>query len=392
MALVLASGILSTILIAPPAALAQQPAPGQKPAAAQKQPATKAAKSPQSAPKAQAKTHTAPAAQAKTHTAPAAQVKTHTAPAAQAKTHTAPAAQAKTHAAPAAQAKTHTAPAAKMPAQKTHVTPHAQVKTNITPRAQVKTKTVFTKARVVRIQNVNAVRFKSIAQSKMVVRHVIVSRTVWQRFRIKHAALRNVTYLTGRVVRKGNGVLVLREPNGDEVPVAMQTVYVNQTEFVPGSTVVVPAQFVNGQFVMLPAFSQVDEQLPLAAPAVAPCAINDRDADDNGYTGYYAPAAACYNNDGDADDGYGYTYGALPASYGVPSAFSSAYVPVVASGFVITSSGSNVVLLTSNFTPMVVNASAAMAAGATNGALTPGRYVTVYGYNVNNALVATSFM
>ena len=61
MALVLASGILSTILIAPPAALAQQPAPGQKPAAAQKQPATKAAKSPQSAPKAQAKTHTAPA-------------------------------------------------------------------------------------------------------------------------------------------------------------------------------------------------------------------------------------------------------------------------------------------------------------------------------------------
>ena len=280
-----------------------------------------------------------------------------------------------------------------MPAQKTHMTPRAEVKTHVAPRAEVKTKVTFTRDRVVRIQNVNAARFKSIAQSKMVIRHVTVSRTVFlQRIKIKHAPLRNVTFLRGRIVRRGNGVLVLREENGDEVPVGVQTVYVNQTVFVPGSTVVVPAQFVNGQFVMLPAFSQVDEQLPLAAPAVAPCAINDRDADDNGYSGYYAPAAACYNNDGDADDGYGYTYGALPASYGVPSAFSSAYVPVVASGFVITSSGSNVVLLTSNFTPMVVNASAAMAAGATNGALTPGRYVTVYGYNVNNALVATSFM
>ena len=357
MALVLASGILSTILISPPAALAQKPAPGQKPAASQKQSATKTAPS-------------------------------KTTPAAQSKTHVAPAAQSKTHVAPAAQAKTHAAPAAKMPAQKTHMTPRAAVKTNITPRAQ--TKTVFTRDKFVRIQNMNATRFKSIAQSKMVIRHVTVTRTVFQRrVKIRHSALRNVTYLTGRVVRRGNGMLVLRENDGNEVPIATQTVYVNQTVFVPGSTVVVPAQFINGQFVMLPAFSQVDEGLPLASPAVAPCAINDRDADDNGYGGYYAPASACYNNDGDADDGY--TYSALPSSFGVPSAFSNTFVPVVASGFVITQSGSNVVLLTSNFTPMVVNASAAMAAGATNGALTTGRYVTVYGYNVNNALVATSF-
>ena len=363
----LASGILSAILIAPPAALAQQPAPGQKPAAAQKQPAKASAK-----------------------TAPAAQAKTHVAPAAQAKTHVAPAVQSKMHAAPAAQSKMHAAPAAKMPEQKTHMTPRAEVKTHITPRAQVQSKTVFTRDKVVRIQNMNAVRFRSIAQSKMVIRHVTVTRTVFQRrVKIRHSALRNVTYLTGRVVRRGNGMLVLRENDGNEVPIATQTVYVNQTVFVPGSTVVVPAQFINGQFVMLPAFSQVDEGLPLASPAVAPCAINDRDADDNGYGGYYAPASACYNNDGDADDGY--TYSALPSSFGVPSAFSNTFVPVVASGFVITQSGSNVVLLTSNFTPMVVNASAAMAAGATNGALTTGRYVTVYGYNVNNALVATSF-
>jgi hypothetical protein len=355
--LVLASGILSTILIAPPAALAQKPAPGQKPAAAQKQPAKAAAK-------------TAPAAQAKTHVAPAVQAKTHVAPA------------AKTPA-----QKAHITPRA---AVKTHITPRAEVKTHITPRAQVRTKTVFTRDKVVRIQNMNAARFKSIAQSRMVVRHVTVTRTVFlRRVKIRHSALRNVTYLTGRVVRRGNGILVLRENDGGEVPIATQTVYVNQTVFVPGSTVVVPAQFVNGQFVMLPAFTQADEGLPLASPAVAPCAINDRDADDNGYGGYYAPASACYNNDGDADDGY--TYSALPSSFGMPTAFSNSFVPVVASGFVITQSGSNVVLLTSNFTPMVVNASAAMAAGATNGALTTGRYVTVYGYTVNNALVATSF-
>ena len=354
----LASGILSTILIAPLAALAQKPAPGQKPAAAQKQPAAKSAKT--TAPKAAApKTHTAPAAQPKTHTAPAAAPRTHVAPAAKA---------VKAHA-----------------QSKTIVTPRAPVKTHVTPRALA-----FTKARVVKIRSLNASRFQAIAHSKMVVHHVIVSRVVLQRIKIKHSALRNVTYITGRVMRKGNGMLVLREVDGDEVPIVMQTVYVNRTVFVPGSTVVVPAQFVDGRFVMLPAFTRVDEENLIAAPAVAPCAINDRDGDDAGYTGYYAPASACYNNDGDADDGY--TFSALPASFGVPAAFSSGFVPVVASGFVITQSGSNVVLMTSNFTPMVVNASAALAAGATNGALTPGRYVTVYGYNVNNALVATSFM
>gem|GEM_PF-4821573 len=45
-----------------------------------------------------------------------------------------------------------------------------------------------------------------------------------------------------------------------------------------------------------------------------------------------------------------------------------------------------------NFQPMVVNALAAVARGATNGPLTTGRYVTVYGYDVNNTFVAISLM
>ena len=205
---------------------------------------------------------------------------------------------------------------------------------------------------------------------------------------IKHVALQNVTFLTGRVVRRSGDIVYLQTANGP-MPVLLRSVTIVQNVLVPGTTVVVPAQFVNGSYVLVPAFTAEQEDLG-ALPVEAPCAYNDGDADDNGFTGTFAPIGACSLNDGDADDGY--TIPALTSGFSIPNVFSSGFMPVIASGVIVAHMGSNVVLMTPNFTPMIINASAAINSGATNGALTTGRYVTVYGFNVNNTLVATSLV
>lgn len=244
---------------------------------------------------------------------------------------------------------------------------------------------------VTRFEDESATRFHEIGHTATPIGHVKLQRTEIRTLVERRPALTNARFITGTVVSRQSNTIVLRTQSGSTVAVAAQAVPVPAV-IVPGETVVLPVQYANNRLVLVPAFTSA-QQATTGEPFLAPCAVNDNDADDAGDTSYYAPANACMNNDGDADDGYNFTFSALPSSFGtMPQIFTQSYAPAVAAGFVVAQVGQNVILMTPDFKPLVVNASAAMASGATNGSLSPGRFVTVYGFDVNNTLVATSLM
>lgn len=172
---------------------------------------------------------------------------------------------------------------------------------------------------------------------------------------------------------------MLRTSSGNTVTVLTQAVPVAASVFTVGNTLVLPVQYVNSALVLMPAYTVDDETALAEQPMLAPCAVNDNDGDDAGDTSYYAAPGACSNNDGDADFA------------NIPQVFSSSFSPVVAAGYVVSQVGSNLVLVTPDFKPLVVNASPAFSSGAVSGSLSPGRYVVVYGYDLNT-LVAASLM
>lgn len=244
---------------------------------------------------------------------------------------------------------------------------------------------------VARLEEESTTRLHEIGRTTTPLGHVTLQRTQLRTLIERRPAITNARFVTGTVVSRQSNTIVLRTQSGSIVTVAAQSVPI-PVVLVPGTTVVLPVQYVSNGLVLVPAFTAAQEAIG-STTMLAPCAVNDNDADDAGDTGYYAPAGACLNNDGDADDGFNYTYSALPSSFpSIPQIFTSSYAPVVTSGFVVAQMGSNVLLMTPNFKPMVVNASAALANGSTNGSLTPGRFVTVYGFDVNNTLVATALM
>lgn len=244
---------------------------------------------------------------------------------------------------------------------------------------------------VTRLEDESTTRLHEMGRTTTPLGHVTLERTEIHTLIERRPAITNARFVTGTIVSRQSNTVVLRTQGGSTVTVLAQSVPI-PSALVTGTTVVLPVQYVNNGLVLVPAFTAAQEAIG-SQPLLAPCAVNDNDADDAGDTGYYAPANACLNNDGDADDGFNYTYSALPSSFpSVPQIFTSSYAPVVTSGFVVTQMGSNVLLMTPDFKPMVVNASAALANGATNGSLTPGRFVTVYGFDVNNTLVATALM
>lgn len=158
---------------------------------------------------------------------------------------------------------------------------------------------------------------------------------------------------------------------------------------------------------------------------------SDGDADDT-YGGNYYNRAGMGYNDGDADDGASYhnTYGyASPNYYNSPNYYDSqnyydpnygtysdpdygtyssyydpnytaygpsygnyigANVQQAITGLIIARNGSNLVVLTPSFTPMIIDATNAMNYGNTNGPLIAGRWITAYGYSANNTFMATA--
>lgn len=244
-----------------------------------------------------------------------------------------------------------------------------------------------------RIEDESSRRFHEIGRTASPVSHVTLQRSALHAVTEHHLALTSARFVTGTVVSRQSNAVILRTQTGNTVTVYTQSVPLVSSAIVPGASVVLPAQYLNGQIVLVPSFAPGDQTLLANEPMLAPCAINDRDADDAGDSGYYAPANACLNNDGDADDAGNFTLQALPSSFGsVPQVFTSSYAPAVAAGFMVAQVGQNVVLMTPDFKPLVINASAALSSGATNGSLTPGRYVVAYGFDVNNTFVATSLM
>ena len=241
-----------------------------------------------------------------------------------------------------------------------------------------------------RLRDESTDRLRTMARAHPVVRNVTVRRVSLREITRRLPTLTNVTFLTGTIVRRDRDDVVLRTSSGRVIPIVTRIAVLNQTAFVPGTTVVVPAQFANGAFTLVPAFTAADEQETAAMPVVAPCALNDGDADDAGAVGTFAPVGACMNNDGDQDDGFAPP--ALPSGFlqtSVPSVFSNGFMPVVATGFVVAQQGPDVVIMTPNFTPLVVNASPAISNGSV-GQLTSGRFVTISGFDVGNSLVATA--
>jgi hypothetical protein len=244
-----------------------------------------------------------------------------------------------------------------------------------------------------RIESESTTRFREMARTATPISHVTLQREAFRTITVHRAPLAHARFVTGTIVSRSSNTIVVRTQTGSTVTVLTQAVPIVSAAIVPGNTIVLPVQFTNGQFMLVPAFTAAEETAAVNEPMLAPCAVNDNDADDAGDTSYYAPPNACLNNDGDADDGMNFALPALPSSFGqLPQFFSSSYAPAVAAGFVVTQMGSNVLLMTPDFKPLVINASPALTSGTTNGQLTPGRYVVAYGFNVNNTLVATTFM
>lgn len=302
--------------------------------------------------------------------------------------------------------KTKPAPAHAHPVHMTtHAVPHVTTRSTTTVRGYEKAHTRSSaryipsrpatqhgvaRETVTRLENESTTRIHEIGHTTTPLGHVALQRTAIRTLVQRRPPISNARFVTGTVVSRQTNTIVLRTQSGSIVTVAAQAVPVPALP--SGATVVLPVQYVNSQLVLVPAFTAAQQAIT-TEPMLAPCAINDYDADDAGVSGYYAPASACLNNDGDADDGYNFSFSPLPSSFGsIPHVFTSSYAPVVASGFVVSQIGSNVLLMTPDFKPLVVNASAALSSGATNGSLTPGRYVVAYGFDVNNTLVATTFM
>lgn len=250
------------------------------------------------------------------------------------------------------------------------------------------------RATLSRIEDESTERFHMIGRTASPVSHVTFERSAVHVITQRRPALSSsARFVTGTIVSRQSNTVILRTQTANTVTVYTQSVPIATSVLVPGATVVLPVQYVNGQVVLVPSFNSADQTLLANEPMLAPCAINDHDGDDVGDNGYYAPANACLNNDGDEDDGFNVSLQALPSSFGsFPQIFTSSYAPAVAAGFVVAQVGQNVILMTPNFKPLVVNASAALSSGATNGTLSPGRYVVAYGFNVNNTFVATSLM
>jgi hypothetical protein len=283
----------------------------------------------------------------------------------------------------------------------THATKHAttRVTTRGYERTHPRTSARFTaprravthgiaRATVTRIEDESEGRLHEIGRTATPIEHVTLNRTALRTVVVRRPALSNARFVTGTVVSRTSSTVVLRTAAGNTVTIVEQ-VPVVETAIVPGATVVLPVQYLNNQIVLVPSFTTAQEAVS-AEPMLAPCAINDNDADDAGDSSYYAPVNACLNNDGDADDGIGLPLAlqALPSSFGsLPQIFTSSYAPAVAAGFVVAQVGQNLILMTPNFKPLVVNASAVSGVN-----VSPGQYVVAYGFNVNNQFVATTLM
>jgi hypothetical protein len=252
---------------------------------------------------------------------------------------------------------------------------------------------VITHTTFVRVEDESSTRLREMAHTPTRIARVKLERSMVRTIVTRRPALTNVTFVTGTIVSRQSNTIVLRTPTASTVTVLTQSVAVAPTLLTTGSAVVVPVRYVNNALVLVPAYTPAYQTALANGPMLAPCAVNDNDADDAGDTSYYAPPGACLNNDGDADDGYNFTVPALPNSFGpVPQAFSPAFAPAVVAGYVVAQTGSNVVLLTPDFKPLVVNAGPALSSGTMGGSLTPGRYVVAYGYDFNDTFVATSLM
>lgn len=278
-------------------------------------------------------------------------------------------------------------------------------------------------------------------------------RIVLRRMPARRSTLRAVAYLAGTVIGRNRNYIVLRPSVGGEIPVRFVNSRDADVNFAEGQFVALPVRYSHGSYCYARRYhSRKDAEnysyynsgsYMNGLTVLSPRYWNDGEADDM-YRSYYAQNTMYYD-DGDPDDingnyaGYGYnSHGYYDPNYdpyynnadystydpNYDNAGYSAYDPYYSNanysaynpyyndpnystnnpyygnymgnnalqtieGIIIARTGSNLVVLTPNFTPMIVDAGAAMDYGNTNGPLVAGRWITAYGYSANNTFVAT---
>jgi len=297
------------------------------------------------------------------------------------------------------------------------------------------------RTRFVRINNTRftaPARFERLATAR-------AQRTVLLRERAREMQFvraRHISFVSGRVVRVRNNVVMIERPTGVLVPVSVQTVrYLPAfSNIVPGSIVTLPVIFETSNVAVVPNFFSTASMFvptimssfapgtfgsfsPFASAGfdgdsddVAPVAFNTPSAPDctqpyygdnfnqyyftlqqyDNYCGYYYNNNQAYYNDGayygNVNDGF---YSPNLASFGTPiGALNPYYSPAstaLVSGIIVGRSGSNLIVLTNNFQPAIVNVSEAQAFGNTGGSLQVGQPIVAAGfYDPTNTLVATA--
>jgi hypothetical protein len=285
------------------------------------------------------------------------------------------------------------------------------------------------RTRFVRISNTRFMapaRFERVATAR-------AHRTALLRERVREMQFvraRHMSFVSGRVVRVRNNVVMIERPTGVLVPVSVQTVrYVPAFRTIaPGSIVTLPVIYGTSNVAVVPNFfstasvfvpTVMSNFVPANFGSFSPFANNgfDGDADDVAPVAFNTPSAPdctqpyygdnfnqyyftvqqydeyCgyyYNNN--VNDGF---YSPNLASFGTPiGALNPYYSPAntaLVSGIIVGRSGSNLIVLTNNFQPAIVNVSEAQAFGNTGGSLQVGQPIVAAGfYDPTNTLVATA--
>ena len=285
-------------------------------------------------------------------------------------------------------------------------------------------------------------------RTRFIGTRLVGSRETFRRIRFAHTH-RRIQYVAGRVVAVRNNVVYLQRPMGGEVPVSVRYVPSYRT-IAPGSVVTLPVTFNDGTYfaylprivptvtsALLPVVASLyapyttpfygytsnpqayydpnfygDGAVPVAfnnVPTVPDCTqpyygynfnqyyfTKQQYYDYCGYSspayyttaysdGYYSPNLASYGTV-DGYNGYnGYN------AYGGYGPYVSPANSALVSGIIVGKSGSNLIVLTDNMQPAIVNVGEAQAFGNTSGPLDVGRPIVAAGfYDPTNTLVATA--
>jgi hypothetical protein len=214
----------------------------------------------------------------------------------------------------------------------------------------------------------------------------------------RRAKLRRVALVAGTVIGVNKHFVVLRSSAGGEIPIRFINPRDADRHFAIGQVLTVPVRYYHGTYCYARRYQDREDAddyndynyynfWPYTAGYLI---IPGPDYEDLPATYYDYYGYNPYYNDGYSSY---YNYDPYQSYYGQFSAYEpygSYNAQQMIAGFIVARSGSNLIVLTPSFRPMIIDASAAMSYNDTNGPLLPGRWITAYGYSSGNTFVATA--